>query len=233
MRTPDNPISRSAARKPTTRPRKRRMKRDGRRQLGMTLIANALARGLAAVEALEHVRAQDVLLDAKGKRPSLRTLWHWYGEVDHSHLDLTTDVPADTRSVDEHRESLAGEYSQGIIRWRYLRAPLLAALDSAADDEERRKIRVDIARCEDEVREYADKLVKVWHLDKLAPMERLDDEQIRGQLLQHVQQSLGKFEPDELDAWIDALLAAKERRQVVFEVEGEVAEDELEDVGIS
>lgn len=197
-RKPDNPISNldKPARKKN---KKARLGRDERRSKGRQLLAMAFARDMGVEEAIDHVRRQEILRDPDtGMLPTRRTVHVWYRDLNLRDLQINDGEMIERET---ERERCLARYKKAIIWWRSQVTDLECQLQDELDPEKIDDIRTRIGRCHNQQMKFEDKLITILHLDKDAPLEQLDDPDLRELVRNQISTSLAAFDLAELIQW--------------------------------
>lgn len=177
--------------------------RAERRAWGIRILANAIHMGMDPGEAVQATCEHEKLRSDRGRGPQHATVLRWLHELTAGELDLTgPTVHGDGRlDIDEQRRKMLTRLDATIRSWQAQSKAL--AQRATVDDslEVQTAIHMAQGRCEKIVAEYMRLKMQVLHLDKIPPLERLDDPDVRRVLRNHLERSLSYFTAEERGFW--------------------------------
>lgn len=180
-----------------------------RRELGRYLLANALACGIDTTAAVMQIADHPWLRDPQTERgPHRATVFDWLREVTFDDLELTIDADgqlvrgAAKLDIDERRRLYLGRIDAAVIRWTAQSKALAQNLKASGQPlAEKGEIHKAMIRCEKMAEDWLRMGAQLLHIDKIPPLERLDDPEVRSILRGHLERSLSFFSREELAAW--------------------------------
>lgn len=180
-----------------------------RRDLGVFLLANTLACGIATTEAVAQVADHPWMRNNEtGRGPHLSTVWEWLKQATFEDVDVTIGPDGKvTRTslkmdIDERRRQYLGRIDSAVIRWTAQAKALAQGLQGARQPlDEKEAIHKAMIRCEKMAQDFMRLGAQLLHIDKIPPLERLDDPEVRQILRSHIERSLAYFTAEERDAW--------------------------------
>jgi hypothetical protein len=177
-----------------------------RKKLGSRLLALNLASGMPTTEAIQAVCDHEWMRSDKGRGPHRSTVFAWLKEVTWADIPIGQDETGrlieivDRLDVDEQRRRYLGRVEASIMAWTAQRKTLAAQMKADDSIEAQTEIHAAMERCERRIAEYIKIGAQLLHIDKIPPLERLDEPETRRMLRHHIERSLGFFTSDERQA---------------------------------
>lgn len=180
-----------------------------RRELGRYLLANALACGIDTTAAVMQIADHPWLRDPQTDRgPHRATVFDWLREVTFEDLELTIDSDGQLvrgvakLDIDERRRLYLGRIEAAVTRWTAQSKALAQGLKASGQSlAEKAEIHKAMIRCEKMAEDWMRMGAQLLHIDKIPPLERLDDPEVRSILRGHLERSLSFFSREEIAAW--------------------------------
>jgi hypothetical protein len=181
-----------------------------RRDLGIMILANTLACGIGTTDAVEMVADHPWLRDPKTNRGPVRsTVWQWLKEASFEDIEIKLDPMSGkpvrasvTMDIDERRRQYLGRVDASVVRWTAQGRALAQRLKVKDQPlEEVEQVHKAMIRCDKMALEFQELGIRLLHIDKIPPLERLDDPEVRQVLRSHIERSLAYFTTEEREAW--------------------------------